>query len=69
MTERNGYDRRRKTAAYWQVCPKCRGQKQVAIPPWVAGDVPTFATSGSGPWPCGVCDAKGIIPIPVQETP
>jgi hypothetical protein len=46
---------------YPHQCPCCKGTGLVSIPPGVAGDQETFTTSESGPWPCRVCDGKGIL--------
>lgn len=44
------------------LCPKCKGQKVVQTPPWVAGDqLDNFPTGGIGTYPCGVCDGEGVI--------
>lgn len=42
-------------------CPVCDGTGKVSRPPWVAGDVPTWTDSGTGPYECRACLGKGIV--------
>lgn len=48
----------------WQTCPKCNGQKHVATPPWVDGDIRTFYAGGTNSYPCPVCEGRGLVPMP-----
>lgn len=54
----------------YQLCPKCRGQKHVATPPWVAGDLPTYSASDTKLHTCPVCAGAGVIerPTPRADT-
>lgn len=42
-------------------CPVCVGSGLVSRPPGVAGDLPSFASSSFGPWPCGPCGGTGVL--------
>jgi len=42
-------------------CPICDGTGMVLRPPWVAGDVQQWASTGAGPYPCRPCSGGGII--------
>lgn len=42
-------------------CPVCNGQKTVSRPPWIAGDQPTWTSSGVEIYPCPTCDGNGIV--------
>lgn len=42
-------------------CPVCNGSGLVSRPPHLAGDVITFTSSETGPWPCRACDGTGIL--------
>lgn len=44
-------------------CPVCNGSGLVSIPPYVAGDQPTFASSTVGPWPCRACLGLGYLTL------
>lgn len=45
------------------ICPNCHGYKIVSKPPWIAGDVLTWADSNAGPYPCPTCLGQGFIKI------
>ena len=47
--------------AYYQTCPKCNGQGIVSVPPYVAGDVLTFTSSGTETYTCPVCGGQGVL--------
>ena len=51
----------------YQLCPKCNGQGIVSKPPWVAGDVNEWISSGGGNYVCGVCNGAKIIAVPSTE--
>jgi hypothetical protein len=54
--EQNTAEQTRRTP---HCCPVCAGTTRVMFPPWAAaGD---FYTTESGPWPCQVCGATGVI--------
>jgi hypothetical protein len=44
-----------------QRCPVCDGTGLVSKPPGIAGDVTTWMSSSSGPYPCRVCAGAGIL--------
>jgi hypothetical protein len=48
----------------YQLCPKCKGQGFVSKPPYVAGDIDTWASSDSS-FACDVCNGNKIIPMQV----
>ena len=51
----------------WQKCPVCNGTGLVSRPPWVAGDVPSWSSTGTGPYPCRVCGGKGVLLAPDEH--
>lgn len=42
------------------LCPKCKGQKIVSMPPHVAGDVEFFTSDATG-YPCQICNGEGVL--------
>lgn len=42
-------------------CPVCNGQGTVVRPPYVPGDQLTWVDTSTAPYPCKVCNGKGII--------
>ena len=48
----------------WQKCPVCNGTGLVSRPPWVAGDVTGWSSTGTGPYPCRVCGGRGVLLAP-----
>jgi len=51
----------------YQLCPKCNGQKHVAIPPWHPGDQPYHTSSGGTALElhtCIICNGAGVIERP-----
>jgi hypothetical protein len=42
-------------------CPVCDGSGKVSRPPWVAGDVNTWTSSGTEHYECQACKGTGII--------
>lgn len=42
-------------------CPICNGTGLVSVPPGIAGDLPSFSSTESGPWPCRVCNGAGLL--------
>lgn len=53
----------------YQICPKCNGQGIVSKPPWVAGDVPQWASTSTQMYTCNVCDGHKIIAIGLLTLP
>lgn len=53
----------------YALCPKCRGQKHVQTPPWVAGDMPVYTISSTQSYPCPVCEGRGVLIVPTALTP
>jgi hypothetical protein len=51
----------------YQKCPVCDGTGLVSKPPYVAGDVSTWATSTSCAFTCKVCNGSCVIPKPALE--
>lgn len=51
----------------WQKCPVCDGSGLVSRPPWVAGDLPAWVGSGTGPSPCRTCGGCGVVTAPDQR--
>ena len=49
--------------APYQLCPKCNGQDNTIMPPWVVGDQLTYTTSTSEAHICNVCNGAKIIPM------
>jgi hypothetical protein len=51
----------------YQLCPKCRGQKHLHTPPWVAGDQYWLLSGGNTApelYTCPVCEGAGVIERP-----
>lgn len=50
------------------LCPKCEGQKHVAKPPWVPGDVREWPANDTRSYPCPLCGGRGYVetepPVP-----
>lgn len=42
------------------LCPKCKGQKIVSMPPHIAGDV-EFYTASATAHPCQICNGEGVL--------
>lgn len=42
-------------------CPVCDGTGLVSRPPWIAGDVYEWSTTGTGPYTCKVCHGTAIV--------
>ena len=42
-------------------CPVCDGTGLVSKPPWVAGDQHEWSSTSTGPYPCGACQASGLL--------
>ena len=53
----------------WELCPKCHGQGTVSKPPYLPGDVQTWASSDSTPHICDVCNGKRIISSVTGQPP
>lgn len=51
-----------------QACPCCAGTGLRSIPPYVAGDQPTFTNSSCGPWKCQPCGGSGYLLIQAART-
>lgn len=49
-------------------CPVCQGQGTVSRPPFVAGDVPGWTTSGTQQYACRACGGTGIVWKPEPPT-
>jgi len=47
----------------YQTCPVCSGQGTVSRPPYIAGDVHEWTSSGTPVYPCTVCKGEGVIPM------
>jgi len=45
-------------------CPICAGTGLVSRPPWIAGDIESYTTSTTGPYPCNACGGQGYIMSP-----
>lgn len=45
------------------LCPNCGGQKIVSKPPYIAGDVNAWVSSGTPTYPCPTCDGRGWIQV------
>ena len=50
----------------WQKCPVCNGTGLVSRPPWVAGDMPGWSSTGTGPYPCRTCGGTGTLWAPSE---
>ena len=48
----------------YQKCPVCDGTGLVSRPPWIAGDVMTWGSAGTGPYQCKCCAGSGVIVLP-----
>jgi DnaJ-class molecular chaperone len=55
------------SAVPYQLCPKCNGQGQVSMPPYVAGDVRDVMSTG-GIFQCDVCNGNKVIPMFIIKT-
>jgi hypothetical protein len=42
-------------------CPLCDGTGLTNKPPGIAGDQPTWAGTDTGPYPCRICNGRGLI--------
>jgi len=42
-------------------CPVCDGVGKVSRPPWVAGDVNCWTSSGTESYECQACKGTGVI--------
>ena len=45
------------------LCPKCRGQRTVSMPPFIDGDAHYWADNVSGGYICPICDGQGYIKV------
>lgn len=48
---------------FYQLCPKCDGQKTVSRPPGTPSDVRP-RSSWEASYPCDICKGEGVIPRP-----
>ncbi len=42
-------------------CPVCDGAGHVSRPPWVPGDMTTWASSSTQTYPCHACGGLGLL--------
>jgi hypothetical protein len=42
-------------------CPCCSGTGKVSRPPWIAGDIQEWVSSGTELYSCQPCNGKGIL--------
>lgn len=45
------------------LCPNCGGQKKISKPPYIAGDVNAWVSSGTSTYPCPTCEGRGWIRV------
>ena len=63
----SGIGKSKTVTAYYQTCPKCHGQGIVSVPPYVAGDVLTFTSSGTETYTCPVCGGQGVLLVKEEK--
>lgn len=48
---------------FYQLCPKCHGQKKVFYPPHLPAGLESFPSSQTE-WPCDICKGEGLLVRP-----
>lgn len=50
------------------LCPKCNGQRHVNVPPWIAGDQPSWSSNNTASYLCPVCKGSGYLVIREEQS-